>query len=431
MEIKKISFYTATAIVIANMIGTGVFTSLGFQVTSVHSPFALLFLWFVGGIVALLGALCYSELAAALPRSGSEYHYLSKIYHPIVGFLSGWVSMTVGFAAPIALSAMLLGGYTSKVFPSINPIYIALFVLLLLTLIHILKIEVGSKFQNIFTFLKIVLILFIIVSGIVLPEHQSVSFAPDNNFLNEITSAGFAISLYWVSYSYSGWNASAYLAGDIQNPKKNVPRSMLFGTLIVAAIYILLNFVFLYTTPIDAMSGQKEVGDIAAKYIFGETGGKMISIVIALLLISSVSSMIIAGPRVANVMGEDNKVLSFLSHKTKNNIPFAAIIFQSAIAVVLILSSAFEQVLIYIGFTLNIFTFLTVLGLIVFRIKSPQTERPYKVWGYPITPLIFLIFTGWVLYYGLVNKPQESLIGIVTVLSGIPIYFLGKKNNKI
>ncbi len=427
MSKKEIGFYTATSIVIANMIGTGVFTSLGFQVLGIHSVFSLLFLWFIGGIVALCGALSYSELAAAMPRSGSEYHYLSKIYHPAVGFLSGWVSLTVGFAAPVALSAMLMGGYVSKVFPAINPILLAVMVVIVITIIHSLSLKTGGRFQNVFTLLKIILILFIIISGFVFPAHQNIQLAPDGNSFSEIFSSPFVISLFWVSYSYSGWNASAYIAGEIESPKKNVPRSLLAGTLFVTVLYILLNFIFLYTTPMQAMAGQKEVGFVVANYIFGSVGGAMISLIIGLLLVSSVSSMIIAGPRVSQVMGEDNSLLRFLSIKNKSMIPYVAILFQSAISIILIITSTFEQVLIYVGFTLNIFTFLTVLGLIIFRIKQPNIERPYKTWGYPVTPLVFLSVTLWILYYGLVNKPYESMVGIATVLSGLLVYYYGRK----
>lgn len=426
MSKKEIGLYTATSIVIANMIGTGVFTSLGFQVLGLHSLFALLLLWFIGGVVALCGALSYSELASTMPRSGSEYHYLSTIYHPAVGFLSGWVSLTVGFSAPVALSAMLMGGYVSKVFEFINPVLLAIALVVIITLIHSLSLKTGSKFQNVFTALKIGLIVFIITAGLVSDSHQHISLSIDSNSLSEIGSSAFFISLFWVSYSYSGWNASSYIAGEIESPKKNVPRSLLIGTAFVMLLYILLNFVFLYTTPIDAMAGQKEVGFVAAKYIFGETGGNIVSMIIALLLISSVSSMIIAGPRVSQAMGEDNSLLGFLSIKNKANIPYVAIIFQSIISIVLILTSTFEQVLIYVGFTLNIFTFLTVLGLIVYRVKQPTIERPYKTWGYPVTPLVFLAVTLWILYYGLVNKPYESFIGIGTVLFGLVFYFLDR-----
>ncbi len=427
---KHIGFYTATSIVIANMIGTGVFTSLGFQLFGTHTVFALLMLWVVGGVVALCGALCYGELAAAMPRSGSEYHYLSKIYHPSIGFLSGWVSMTVGFAAPVALSAMLLGGYVSKVFPGVNETMVACGVVIALTAVHATSIKAGSGVQNTFTALKLTLICFIIIAGCFSTSHQPISLLPQEGSWSEIFSSGFALSLYWVTYSYSGWNASAYIAGEIDQPQKNVPRSLLRGTLFVTILYVLLNFIFLYTAPMGEMQGQKEVAYLPAKYIFGDTGGQIISGVIALLLVSSVSSMVIAGPRVAQVMGEDMTLLHFFSRKNANGIPWIAVIFQCCVSLGLILSAKFDAVLTYIGFTLNIFLFLTVLGLFILRMRNPDLPRPYKTFGYPVTPLLFLAVTGWVLYKGLEMKTQESLIGLATVLSGFIIYFIDRALRK-
>jgi len=203
-KITKISVTTATAIVIANMVGTGVFTSLGFQVMGVQSIFALLMLWVIGGILSFCGALSYSELGAAIPRSGGEYTYLSKIYHPAVGFLSGFVSVFVGFAAPIALAAMALGGYFCTVFPWFNPVWVGATVVVLITLVHSINLSIGSRFQNIVTSLKVLLILIFIVCGFVFGEHQPISVLPLQGSWKEIGSAAFAISLIFVSYAYSG-----------------------------------------------------------------------------------------------------------------------------------------------------------------------------------------------------------------------------------
>lgn len=425
MNKHKITLTTATAIVIANMVGTGVFTSLGFQLFDLHNGFSILLLWIIGGVVALCGALCYGELAAALPRSGSEYHYLSQLYHPAVGFLSGFVSITVGFAAPIALGAILLGGYASKVFTVLDEKTTATVVILGLTAVHAYSVKLGSGVQNIFTALKVLLILFIVCAAFAMTGKQDISFLPQPGIGKEILSSGFAVALYWVSYSYSGWNASAYIAGEIQDPTRNVPRSLFRGTLFVTVLYVLLNAAFLIAAPMERMVGQKEVGLVAAEFIFGSEGGRMVGGIIALLLISSVSSMVIVGPRVTQVMGEDMGLLRFLARKNEAGIPWLAIITQSVIALVLVYTASFESILIYIGFTLNIFTFLTVLGLFILRTRKKQAgSNTYKAWGYPFTPIIFLGITGWILYKGFEMKPQESLIGLGTILSGLIIYFI-------
>ncbi len=354
-EHRPIGLYTATSIVIANMIGTGVFTSLGFQVLGIHSVFALMLLWIIGGIAAACGALAYGELGASMPRSGGEYQYLSRIFHPVVGFLSGWVSATVGFAAPVALAAVALGEYASRVFPVLHPQVIAVSVVVLLTIIHAGSAHAGRRFQDVFTTLKVLLILLFVVAGLSIGgvAGHSISILPSVGGVREIFTRDFAISLFFVSYAYSGWNASAYIAGEIERPQINLPRSLLMGTLGVTALYVLLNYVFLYTTPMDQLAGKLEVGYVAATSIFGAIGGKLIGSTIALLLVSSVSSMIMAGPRVTQVMGEDVHLLRWFAVKNGRGVPVFAIATQSAITLLLILTSTFERVLTYMGFTLE------------------------------------------------------------------------------
>ncbi|MDX2301273.1 MAG: amino acid permease [Microscillaceae bacterium] len=429
----KISFQTASSIVIANMIGAGVFTSLGFQIGGgIESVFPLIMLWVVGGVIALCGALSYGELAGMMPRSGGEYHYLSEIYHPAVGFLSGWISMTVGFAAPVAAAAVALGKYAQSVFPVLNATVLGVIVVLLLTFIHASDLKAGSIFQNISTSVKLGLIVFFSFCGLFfIGDSQPISVLPKPGDQNLIFGSSFAVSLIFVSYAYSGWNASAYLAGEIDNPKKNVPRSLFFGTLIVMLTYVVLNFVFLYTVPTADLKGQLEIGYISANHIFGPTFGGFMGMMIALLLVSSISSMIFAGPRVTQVMGEDIPLLKRLAFKSKKELPVTAIILQAVISIILILSASFDSIIKYVGFTLSLFTFMTVLGVFVLRITRPHAERPYKAWGYPLTPLIFLALTGWTLFYLLQGKESrtESLYGLGTVLLGLLIFLLDRAIN--
>ncbi len=429
---KYIGLFTATSIVIANMVGTGVFTSLGFQATGIHSGFALLLLWVIGGVVALTGALCYGELGAALPRSGGEYNFLSRIYNPGVGFLSGWVSATVGFSAPVAASAIALGNYLTRVFPSFSSAYVASAVVIGLTLIHITNLRTGRGIQNFLTLTNVLVILGIIIFGMLSARTGDAHFFPSNNSLKDIFSPAFGISLFFVSFAYSGWNASTYIAGEIESPQKNLPRSLFIGTALVLVLYVLLNFIFLYTIPLSEMKDVNgnpivDIGSLAAIKIFGETGGKLIAVVISFLLLSSVSSMILAGPRVTQVMGEDHRTFKFFSLKSKNGIPVVAILTQSCITLFFIFTSTFDTVITYIGFTLNLMTFLSVLGLFILRIKEPHLLRPYKVWGYPVTPIIFLTFGLWLLVYGMMYKQKESLAGFATIGIGLIIYFIDKK----
>src|SRR5215211_1863322 len=264
---RTIGFITACSIVIANIIGTGIFTSLGFQLNDIQSGFALLMLWVIGGIAALCGALCYGELAAALPRSGGEYHFLSKIYHPAVGFMAGFVSATVGFAAPVALAAMAFGHYFNGVFGTGSPVVLSFVIVWIVTIFHVGNLRIGSAFQNVSTLVKLLLVGALIGAGFFAPSKHPISFLPAHADKGAIFSGAFAIALVYVMYSYSGWNASAYISSEIKRPEKNVPRSLLAGTGMVIVVYVLLNAIFLATTPTEELKGQLEIALIASKHI--------------------------------------------------------------------------------------------------------------------------------------------------------------------
>lgn len=424
---KKINLFTASSIVIANMVGTGVFTSLGFQVIDIQSVFVLLMLWVVGGVIALCGALTYGELGAALPRSGGEYNFLSEVYHPALGFAGGWVSATVGFAAPTALAAMALGKYTTAVFPIVDKTLIAVIVLAVVTWIHSSSIRFGSRFQDVSTVIKLILVVLFIGAAFLIEVPQEITLMPQPGDLKLLLSPAFAVSLIFVSYAYTGWNAAAYITGEMHNPQRNLPRALFRGTMIVMILYVLLNFAFLFTSPIPELSGQEEVGYISAVHIFGQLGGDIMGIVIALLLISTVSAMVWAGPRVLMVIGEDFGLFRFLSVTKPNGVPARAILFQSAISLGFILTGSFEQVLVFAGFVLAVVTFLTVSSIFVLRWKQPDLPRPNKTWGYPITPIIFLVLVGWTLVFLIQNKPVESLAGLAIIGAGLAAYPFSKR----
>jgi basic amino acid/polyamine antiporter, APA family len=425
----KIGLFTAISFVIANMVGTGVFTSLGFQLAGgVTNVAAIMMLWLIGGIIAYTGAQVYGELGAVMPRSGGEYHYLSQLYHPSLGFVSGFFSAFIGFAAPIALAAMALGEYFSNIYAGIDSKYIAAGVILIITLFHSASIKAGGRFQNLFTIIKLLLILFFIVVGFFLaPEHQDISIISNEISWNQIFSAGFAVSLIYVYYSYSGWNAAAYFVSELKKPSVNLPKSLIIGTVLVSLLYLLINYVFLLVSPQADLIGQIDIGAVAANKIFGIQGGVIISGLISLLLVSTISSMVFAGPRVIQVVGEDYKAFSFLSKKRENGVPLNAILIQSSISLVLLLTSTFEDLLTYLGFVMNIFAFLTILGVFIHRKKHPKMHRPYKTKGDPITPIIFMLFVIWNMLYLFIEKTNETLIGLSTLLLGFLVYLIVKK----
>src|SRR5438128_3146257 len=335
---RTIGFVTASSIVIANIIGTGIFTSLGFQVAEIQSGFALIMLWIVGGIAALCGALSYGELAAALPRSGGEYHFLSRIYHPALGFMAGVVSATVGFAAPIALNAMAFGKYFQGVFGAGSPVLLSFAIVWIVGLVHLSNLRVGSAFQNLWTIVKVLLIAVLIVAGFLVHPKQPITFLPQAGDTMSIFAGPFAVALVYVMYSYSGWNAAVYITSEIERPEKNVPRSLFGGTLLVIGIYTVLNAAFLLAAPRAEMSGQLEVGLIAGKHIFGENGGRVVGAIICLGLISAISSMTWIGPRVTMSMGEDHWLLRFLGRKNTGGIPANAALVPLLIVNLLLLT---------------------------------------------------------------------------------------------
>lgn len=437
----KIGVKTASTFVIANMIGTGVFTSLGFQLFSTTNPITIALIWLVGGIIALCGAIVYSELGAAMPRSGGEYNFLSEIYHPAVGFLSGWVSLIVGFAAPVALACMALSSYVCRIFPSVNPTVLGVTVLSVITLIHLFSKKVGTTVQNILTVAKILIILVFIVAGLLCTPEGIGNFDNAKFDTNDIFSTGFAVSLIWVYYAYSGWNAAAYISGDIKNPQRNVPLAMMASTFFVTVLYLALNMVFLRTAPVSELTGQVEVGLISAVHVFGPKGGAVMGLLIALMLTSSISSMVYVGPRVGMTMGEDHKMFRFLTWKNKLDCPSVAVALQWFISLMLILTNSFKEVTEYTGIVLSFCSMLTVAGVFVHRRRFPNAPRPYKSFGYPVTPLVFCLLIicsiSYLIYQDFTKSfvehsqtaPWTTIASVLTLLIGCLLWFVNKKIN--
>ncbi len=422
------------AVVIANMIGTGVFTSLGFQLMDIRSGFALILLWTLGGLIALCGAMTYAELGAAMPRSGGEYIFLSRIYHPVAGFVSGWISATIGFAAPTALAAMTFAAYTTSSLPVASNINVekalAVALVVTLTLAHTSSRRRSGRLQAVFTVFKIAAIVAFCAAALFLVESpQPVHLLPQSSDMAVLSSSAFAVSLIYVSYAYTGWNAATYLSGELENPQKTLPRILFIGTAVVTLLYVALNYVFLRVAPMDAMSGQLEVGFIAAEFAFGEWGGRFAGLALALLLVSTVSAMTVAGPRVLQVIGEDFPPLRRLAATNADGLPYMAIATQSVLTVAFILSGSFESILVFAGFTLALNSFVTVAGIFRLRYTQPHLPRPYRTFAYPVTPLVYLLIMGWTLAFVLRSRPTEAYFGLALIMSGVVIYWLASRES--
>lgn len=437
MTIKsKFSAPTATAIVIANMIGTGVFTSLGFQLMGIRSAFVIMLLWGIGGIVALCGAFCYAELGARLPRSGGEYNFLSEIYHPAAGFISGWVSATVGFAAPTALAAITFGYYLSSVFPALDPLWLATILVVSMTWVHATTHKNSGGLQSFFTAAKILLIIIFSVAALLSVDAvQDIKLTPSASDLPIITSSAFAVSLIYVGYAYSGWNAATYLTGELENSRKTLPLILGIGTVIVMLSYLMLNYVFMAVAPMDAMAGEIEIGYIAATHAFGEIGAAIMGITLALLLISTVSAMLIAAPRVLQVLGEDYPLFNFLSKRNSNQIPATAIWFQSSMALIFLWTASFQSILIFSGATMALNSLLAIFGVFILRRRQKKnsgdnidhSKESFTIPFYPIPPLIFIAITAWTLIYLALENPIEIAFSAGIIISGAIGYILTRR----
>ena len=428
--IKGVATPAATALVVADMIGVGVFTSLGFQVTDIRSGFGLLLLWSIGGLVALCGAFSYAELATMFPRSSGEYNFLTRAYGPALGFMAGWLSATVGFAAPVALAAMAFGQYAKAFHPAAPPFPLGLALIWSVTAIRLRGGRLGETFQVGATLLKLLLIVAFIAAGLATGGGPPISFAPSAFDPAQVFTAGFAVSLVFVMYAYSGWNAATYIAGDLADPRYSLPRALLLGTGLVIVLYVGLNAVFLYTTPLDELAGRIDVAVISGRHVFGAEGGRVVGAMICVGLIPSVGAMMWIGPSVTATMGEDVPLLRLFARRTRGGVPRAAILLQCGVASLLLLTQSYEAVLEFIQFGLILCSFLAVLGLIKLRITRPDLPRPYRAWGYPVTPTIFLGVTLFMLAYLVAARPIQSLGGLGVLLLGLALYAVSRTHGR-
>jgi APA family basic amino acid/polyamine antiporter len=419
---------TAITLVVANMIGTGVFTSLGFQLLDIQSAPIILVLWFIGGVVALCGALCYAELGAALPRSGGEYNFLSRIYHPSAGFVSGWVSVTVGFSAPTAAAAITAATYFKSVFPETPVMPMGLGLVALIGALHFGSRRGSANFQQLFTSIKILLILiFIGAAWWQVGQLQSVVWVPRVEDFSLVGTGAFAVALIYVNYAYTGWNAATYLSGEVENPTQALPRILVIGTALVTVLYLLLHAMFLSVAPMSAMAGKAEIGFVVAGFAFGETGAKVVGVMLSILLISTVSAMLLAGPRALQVMGQDFRVFSWLAKETKSGVPAIAVGLQVAITLLLITTSSFESIIIFSGTILALNSLLTVLGLLVLRVREPNLPRPFRLPWYPLPLVVYAVIVSWTLVYLVIERPVEVLWALGLIALGLMVYVVSAK----
>ena len=420
----------ASIIVVANMIGAGIFTTSGLLLRELGSPILMLVLWVAGGFLALCGAFCYGELGAAMPRAGGEYAYLTELFHPLLGFLTGWVSLVVGFSAPLAATAIGFSEYIGRAFPALLELGgvgvtvkgLAVAIIAVLATIHLRGVAFGARVQNWLTGGKVFLIVACIVVGF------SFGSGDMGNLLRTTPGAAHGIdwraiglSLMWIMFVYSGWNSSAYMGAEIRDPRRTLPRSLIIGTGTVIGSYLGINLLFIYAAPPDDSQGVIAIGGLAASRLFGTGAERFVSIVIGFALISSISALIMLGPRVYYAMARDGCFFGAIGDvDPESRVPAKSIMLQCLIAVIMVLTGTFEQILTFMGFCLGIFPIAAVLGVFKLR-RRPEGIR--SIPAYPLPPIIFIVTSCAILVLAFLERPVESSVGLATVAAGIPIYY--------
>ena len=419
-EQSKIGWKTAASVVVANMIGTGVFTSLGFQLADITNTWSIIILWLIGGVIALIGAFSYAELGTHFRESGGDYIFLSKIFHPFAGYIYAWMSLVVGFSAPIAISALAMTSYLSPLNEDIFTDWFGIAIIIIVTLVHSVSIGQSGKFQNLSTILKIGFVCALIAIGFAYIPQESNSLDFSNSWTSEWYLPAFAVSLIYVSYAYTGWNSAAYITGEIENPRVNLPKALIPATLFVTILYVLLQLVFLRHASVEQMSGQVEVATISFSNVFSNSGATWIPVFIGIQLVATISGYLWVGSRISYAMAKENPLWKFLVYENKNGIPIRSLWIQAAIAIALTLTGTFEQVLLYASFSLQLMGTLTVASVLWLKRNDDNYHSP----GRPFLQIIYILFSVWVLSFMLLEQPKESFIGLGIVAVGAMTYLI-------
>ncbi|REC52315.1 MULTISPECIES: APC family permease [Chryseobacterium] len=421
----QIGWKTAVAIVVSNMIGTGIFTTLGFQLTDITNTYSIFLLWFIGGILALFGAFCYAELGSHFKGNGGDFIYLKETYHPLLGYLVSWISLIIGFSSPVALAALAMSKYLSAFDVSFGNSF-AIGIIFLVSVFLSFSLQASSRFHNFFTLIKIAFIIVLIIIGIGISDSETIgnSLKLDDSWQKEIMLPAFATSLVFVTYSYTGWNSASYIAGEIKDVQKNLPKSLIVGTVFVTVCYLLVNFIMLKHAPVDQLAGKEDVMGEAANNMLGNTFGKIVNIFIALQLVATISGYLWVGSRLTQAFAKENRLWKSLSVGNRKGIPVRAIFAHAVIATLIILTGSFKEIFVYTAFILQLFASLAIST--VYFIKK-EDRKIFKSNLFYMFPTVFLLFSIYILYFTLIHNPKESIIGLGIVAVGIVLYLIDKK----
>jgi APA family basic amino acid/polyamine antiporter len=450
---RRLGTLGATALVVSNMIGVGIFTTTGFLAGDLGQPQLVIAIWFVGAALALAGAWCYSELGTNFPRSGGEYVYLSEAWGPAWGFLDGWISFFAGFSAPIAAAALAISAYLAHFFPFLSPDssggvvlplvpvqlrlggaqWLACGLVAAFTVVNLVHVSQVEKLQILLTGTKLLVIAAFLMLGFSLGSGDWLHFTePAVRTSGSSLASQFAVSLVFVFYGYSGWNAAVYVAGEIRNPERTLPIALGAGTLLVATVYGALNVLYIYANSLEEMKGVVAVGAMAARSLFGDRVGGLFSGAMAVSLLATINAMCMIGPRVYYAMARNGAFFAAAAKvHPRWKTPWIAVLAQGACCCLLIVTGTFESLGYYIGFMLFLFSALSVLALFRFR-KRPGWKRSRWVnCGYPLIPVMYVSMNAWVFVYFARLRGWEALWSLVTVAGGAMSYSLYFRRRRV
>ena len=442
---RQLGLFDSTMMVVGIVIGSGIFMTTGLMADALPSVSLILIVWLLGGLQMLAGALTYAELGAAMPKAGGQYVYLREAYGSLPAFLFGWVAFIAYLTGTNAAIAVAVAEHLGSFYPSISTHNIvigfdyfsisggqifAISLILILSFINYLGILFGKWIQNVFTILKIGSILFFALAGLFISTGNHIDFSinPTSMSIGSILT-GMGIALVAVTWTVGGWEYVTFAAGEIKNPKKNLPLALIIGTVVILVLYIMINIAYLKVLPMDSLIGELKVGEATAKSLYGPGIAGAFVVVVIISMFGSLNGNILVGPRISYAMAKDKLFFSKAAKvHPKFHTPGNAIMIQGVWASVLALSGTFEEIItlvVFVNFMMWIAASSTVF---VLRKKQPELERPYKVWGYPYVPAFFIIFSSAIMINTFFESPQQSLMGIGLTLLGIPAYLYWKKN---
>lgn len=444
---SKLNFTDCMMLIMGSMIGSGIFIVPAAMSRDLGSPLMLLFAWLVTAGITVLAALCYGELSAMMPKAGGQYVYLREAYNRLFGFLYGWTLFTVIQTGTIAAVAVAFAKFTGVFWPAISPDeylfsigewhfhtqqLLAIIIVWLLTFSNFRNVKTGAWVQNIFTFTKIGAIGFMILAGLFYVCFGDANVHVDWSIPGEVTTytywGVFCTALVGSIFSSDAWNNVTFTGGEIEKPQRTLPLSLALGTATVLAMYFLINWIYLQSLPFESIqhAAQDRVGTLLLQQIFGNAGMFLMAALIMISTFGCVNGLTLSGARVYYAMAEDGLFFPAAKKLNKNQSPQFALIIQAIWTSLLTLTGSYGDLLDYVVFAVLIFYILTVGGVFILRIKRPDAERPYKVWGYPVLPILYILIALFICANLLIYKPEFTFPGLYIVLAGIPVYYVVK-----